>query len=159
MESDTRDGAMKKQRGKLTDKQQAFVEYYCGEANWNATKAAIMAGYSANCARYTGCTSLTKPNVKAAIDKKRAELTARADVKAEQLVQEYMKIGFSNIQDYLADCNNIEDIKKIDRNQAAAVESIQIDIRHDKGDSKGYTEKIKLKLYNCLLYTSPSPRD
>jgi phage terminase small subunit len=32
--------------GKLTPKERRFVNYYVGKANWNATKAARMAGYA-----------------------------------------------------------------------------------------------------------------
>lgn len=146
---------MKKQKKtsekRLTNKQVVWLNEYLINGG-NAAEAARKAGYKGNDIQLAvrGSENVRKSYIKTILDKKRAELTARADIKAEQLIQEYMKIGFSNIQDYLTDCNNIEDIKRIDRNQAAAVESIQIDVRHDKGKPEGYTERIKLKLYNKL---------
>lgn len=49
----------------LTQKQLAFVNYYCGEANWNGSEAARLAGYR------------TKPNVQA------ARMLANASIRAE----------------------------------------------------------------------------
>lgn len=59
-------------KDKLTAKQRAFVEEYIKD--WNATQAAIRAGYAASCARWTGCTNLTKPNIRQAIARKTAEI-------------------------------------------------------------------------------------
>lgn len=52
-----------KQGGKLTIKQQRFVEYYDG----NATKAALRAGYKKNTAAFTGAENLRKPQIQKAI--------------------------------------------------------------------------------------------
>lgn len=57
---------------KLTDKQKAFVQAYCGQARFNATKAAELAGYSATYGsmRAIGSENLTKPNIQEAISKR-----------------------------------------------------------------------------------------
>lgn len=64
---------------KLTDKQKLFVEYYL--QTWNATKAAELAGYSGTYAtlRSIGSENLTKPNIKAAIDKRMAKIQMSTD--------------------------------------------------------------------------------
>lgn len=49
----------------LTDKQWAFVLEY--PKDWNATQAAIRAGYSKNTAGVIGFENLTKPNIRAAL--------------------------------------------------------------------------------------------
>jgi hypothetical protein len=50
---------------KLTPKQQAFVDAYLGDAQYNATEAARKAGYKGNYAtlRAVGSENLTKPNI------------------------------------------------------------------------------------------------
>jgi phage terminase small subunit len=48
---------------KLTMKQEAFCKYYMTNG-FNATQAAISAGYSENGAKVTGCNLLTNINVK-----------------------------------------------------------------------------------------------
>lgn len=62
---------------KLTDKQRAFIEFYL--SHWNATKAAIDAGYSEKTARVIGPENLSKPAIKAAIDARLVELKMSAD--------------------------------------------------------------------------------
>lgn len=51
---------------RLTDKQRAFVTEYVKD--FNATQAALRAGYSDRTARSIGCENLTKPNIVEAID-------------------------------------------------------------------------------------------
>lgn len=51
----------------LTGKQQAFVDAYLGEARFNATKAALLAGYSTRSAASIGDENLEKPEIKAAL--------------------------------------------------------------------------------------------
>lgn len=65
----------------LTAKQQRFVEEYC--VDWNATQAAIRAGYSEKTAALIGHENLRKPNVAAAIQVFRTNLAERSKVDAE----------------------------------------------------------------------------
>ena len=81
---------------------------------------------------------------------KREQLAKKFDISAERVVAELAKVGFSNIQDFIKEGNNIVDLTQIDRKLVAAVESVQSDIRHDSGDSEGYTEKVKIKLHSKL---------
>ena len=63
----------------LTYLQKRFVEFYL--QTWNATKAAQLAGYSGTYAtlRSIGSENLTKPNIKAAIDKRMAKIQLSTD--------------------------------------------------------------------------------
>lgn len=61
----------------LSKKQQAFVEAYL--THWNATRAAILAGYSETSARSIGSENLTKPDIQAAIQSRLTELKMGAD--------------------------------------------------------------------------------
>lgn len=62
---------------KFTDKQRAFIEHYL--SCWNATEAAISAGYSKKTARSMGCENLTKPNIREEIEKRMSELAMTAN--------------------------------------------------------------------------------
>ncbi len=62
---------------KLTDKQKRFVEEYC--IDFNASRAATVAGYSVESARSIGSENLTKPNIKKAISEKLSALTMSAE--------------------------------------------------------------------------------
>jgi phage terminase small subunit len=61
----------------LTLKHQAFVNEYA--RSFNATRAAIEAGYSPKTARAQGCRLFTKANIKAAIKARIEELTMGQD--------------------------------------------------------------------------------
>src|SRR5215216_4591380 len=66
----------------LTDKQALFVRYYLEDMN--ATRAAKKAGYSARTARSIGSENLTKPDIRAAIEK---ELERRVMSRSEVLTR------------------------------------------------------------------------
>ena len=69
----------------LTDKQAAFVDEYL--VDLNAAAAAKRAGYSEKTARHIGHENLTKPNVKAAIAKRRKEQQERVEINADMVVE------------------------------------------------------------------------
>lgn len=61
--------SLKEIRKTLRGKQRAFAEYYVGEARFNGTKAAKMAGYSEKTATVIASENLSKPNIRGYIDK------------------------------------------------------------------------------------------
>lgn len=70
---------------KLTAKQERFVEEYL--VDFNATQAAIRAGYSAKTAKSIGQENLTKPVISAAIAEHRASLTQKTALTRELIVE------------------------------------------------------------------------
>ena len=60
---------------KLTAKQMRFCEEYL--IDFNATQAAIRAGYSKKTAKEIGCENLTKPNIAGYLAELRGELKER----------------------------------------------------------------------------------
>ena len=80
--------------GKLTDKQQRFVDEYL--VDLNATKAAIRAGYSARTAEWQGPQLLTVPRVADAIHKRKQERSERVQITADEVVRELRRIAFSD---------------------------------------------------------------
>ncbi|MFR1892940.1 terminase small subunit [Hungatella sp.] len=78
----------------MTQKQKRFIEEYL--IDLNATQAAIRAGYSPDTAKAIGSENLTKPDIRAQIDRAMAERSKRTGVNAERVVQELAKIAFVN---------------------------------------------------------------
>lgn len=74
-----------KQSG-LTDKRRRFVAEYCRD--WNATAAAIRAGYAKSGARTEGSRLLDDPEVKGAIDARIEELSMTAGEVLVRLTQQ-----------------------------------------------------------------------
>jgi phage terminase small subunit len=61
----------------LTAKQKRFIDEFL--IDFNATQAAIRSGYSKRSASVIGCENLTKPNVKAELERRISELSMTAD--------------------------------------------------------------------------------
>jgi len=72
---------------KLTNKQQAFCEHYVSNG-FNATQAAISAGYSEKTAGSIGGENLQKPEIVQEIAKFQARVADKAEITALDLVAE-----------------------------------------------------------------------
>ncbi|WNC69948.1 terminase small subunit [Thalassotalea nanhaiensis] len=68
----------------LTTKQQRFVDEFL--IDYSATKAAIRAGYSTNCAGVIGCENLKKPIIKKAIKEQLKLLTENSFLNREMVL-------------------------------------------------------------------------
>ena len=79
----------------LTGKQQNFVNEYL--IDLNATAAAKRAGYSVKSAHDIGWENLKKPEIAAAIAKRRQRMIEKLEITQEMIVQELAKIGFSDV--------------------------------------------------------------
>ena len=79
---------MKKAEGtgsepKLTTKQRRFIEEYC--VDFNATQAAIRAGYKKSAAKATGAENLTKPDISKAVTDRLDELAMKPEEGTKRL--------------------------------------------------------------------------
>lgn len=81
----------------LTTKQKAFVDAYIGEARFNATRAALMAGYAERSARQSGSDLLSNPVIAARISD---ELKRRA-MPGEAVLAELTDIATAEWRDYI----------------------------------------------------------
>jgi phage terminase small subunit len=67
-------------KSRLTDKQEMFCRQYV--IDWNATRAAIAAGYSENTAQVIGSENLSKPIIKEYIEEIQKDLAKLAGISA-----------------------------------------------------------------------------
>ena len=130
---------------KFNDNQQRFCHEYL--IDYNATKAAIRAGYSEKSAEQQGHHLLKKPQVKAYIEELKTKQLAKIDITAEKVLQELAVIGFSNINDFVDFGENgitIKDHSELPRNLLSAVSEVS--------ESKGITghSSVKFKLHDKL---------
>jgi phage terminase small subunit len=88
MESDTMDK-------RLTDKQRAFCEQYL--IDLNATQAAIRAGYAKKTARQIGTENLSKPVIKAAIQRAMVKVAEKASITVDEIIAGIKEIAFAEI--------------------------------------------------------------
>jgi len=134
----------------LTPKIKRFCEEYIKDLN--GTQAAIRAGYSEKTANEQSSQLLAKLNVKNYIAELKKNLSDKNEGLAQQVIDELKKLGFSNIQDYIEEENEIKDLTKINRDKAAAVESIKKTVTEfsGAGEASGKKTCIQFKLYDKI---------
>ena len=74
-----------------------FVTEYC--VDYNATQAAVRAGYSERSARTTGARLLQKANIKAAIADRQADLAVRAEITVEAILRRWWEIANADVNE------------------------------------------------------------
>ncbi len=132
----------------LTPKQARFVEEYL--IDLNATQAAIRAGYSRKAADQIGWENLKKPEVEAAISAAMKKRSERVEVTQDQVVDEYRKLAFANMLDYMRvqdDGSAYTDLSTVTREQMAAIQEITVDeYTEGKGEDARAVKRVKIKM-------------
>lgn len=131
----------------MTKKQKRFAEEYL--IDLNATQAAIRAGYSPDTAKEIGCENLTKPNIRACVDREMAERSKRTGVNADRVVRELAKIAFVNAADVInaKDATLRNDASEDD---TAAIQSVKVKTFGDDGLEREIKMADKLKALELL---------
>lgn len=131
----------------MTKKQKRFIEEYL--VDLNATQAAIRAGYSPDTAKEIGCENLTKPNIRAQIDKAMAERSKRTGVNADRVVMELAKIAFVNASDVInADDATLKDNAAPE--DTAAIQSVKVKTFGEDGIEREIKMADKIKALELL---------
>lgn len=129
--------------GKLTEKQQRFVQEYL--IDLNATQAAIRSGYSAKTADQQGSRMLTNVKVQQAISEAMAKRSKRTGVNQDRVVLELARIAFVKMTDVVDDEGRIKQDANDD--DLACIESIKYkSSASDTGSSEEREVKIGSKL-------------
>ncbi len=105
--------------GKLNPRQQRFVEEYLTDLC--ASQAAVRAGYSEKTAKQIGSRLLTHVDVQAAIEKGKAELSKRAGVTQEWVIEKLQVVHEASMR---------ESEKGVPHNAAAANRSLELIGKH-----------------------------
>lgn len=142
--------AIDKETG-LTDKQLEFCDQYM--LDYNATRAAIDAGYSKSTARQIGCELLTKPNIRARLEFLKTDLQRLSGVTKLRTIQELRKIAYSTIEHLHKTWIERTEFEKLSSDQKAAIQSIDTKVlqknigTNEKPDIVN-VEYVKITLYN-----------
>ena len=133
---------------KLTARQERFASEYL--IDLNATQAAIRAGYAKKGARVEGVRLLINARVAEAVAKGRAKQEQRAEIEADDVIRELVKIGFANMADYvriMPDGDPTIDLGSLTRDQFAAVGEVTVeDFMDGRGDDARAVRRVKFKL-------------
>jgi phage terminase small subunit len=140
---------LKTGRKPADDRREIFVREYV--THFNATKAAIAAGYAENSARVTASQLLADPNIQAACQKLLHDRTEKLDITGERIIAEIAKLAFANIGDYIEWSNGgwkWKDSKSLTRDQMAAIHEVAETVTQAGGTTKikMYDKRAALEL-------------
>lgn len=129
----------------LTAKQGLFCHEFVKD--YNAQAAYIRSGHKVakdgtnrHVYRY-----MKNPALIAYIKKLHEKQLEKADISAQRITDELAKMAFSNIKNYIQEGNELTDIKELDDDVAAAIESVKITRTMDK--FKNETVNVAFKLH------------
>jgi phage terminase small subunit len=130
----------------LNERQRRFVAEYL--VDYNATKAAIRAKYSADSAGSIGHENLKKPEIAVAIKQAEQEMYLRLGISQERVLREYSRLAFSDTRVYFNEDGSLKQLHELDDHAAAALAGVEVDEIFEStptGKQKiGETKKIKL---------------
>lgn len=126
----------------LTPKQEAFINEYfqC----WNATQAAIRAGYSEKTARSIGAENLTKPDIQDAIRARMSEVA----MSANEVLSRLTEIARGDMGDFIDDNSLSVNIKAAQaKGKMPLVKKVKY-VTRVEDDSQ--TDTVEFELYDKL---------
>jgi len=132
----------------LTEKQKVFCREYIFD--WNATRAARVAGYSEDAIRAIASENLTKPNIKAYISEIQKDLEKTAGISRLQVIREHQKIAFGSIAHLHQTWITRKEFEDLTEDQKACIAEISTQTRTEvkKGECPVYVEYVKIKLHD-----------
>lgn len=126
----------------LNAKQQAFCDEYI--IDFNATQAAIRAGYSEKTSYSHGQRLLNDVEIQKEISKKQIERSKRTEITQDRVLLEIARLAFNDPRKAFDDNNALLPVKQWPDEVAAAVSSIKInEIKDSEGNHIGETKEIK----------------
>lgn len=96
----------------LTEKQRLFCIFYI--QNFNATQAAIKAGYSKESAYIIGYENLRKPYIKKYLSELKKMHENDLLLTEKRIIERYSKIAFSDMSDYLTEEGSLKNVSELD---------------------------------------------
>jgi phage terminase small subunit len=136
---------MSESTSKLTPKQELFVREYL--VDFNATQAAIRAGYSKDTARQIGSENLSKLYIQQAITDlvNSNNVKEKIEVTVERVLEEYSRLAFLDIREAFDDNGNLLPISAMPEDVARAINGFDTSVWKENGDDGGVetTKKVK----------------
>jgi phage terminase small subunit len=108
----------------LNHRQERFVEEYL--IDFNATQAAIRAGYSAKTAGQLGERLLKNVQIAQKVDQRREQQAKSADLSAERVLKEAMRLAFFDIRKLVHPDGTPKKLSELDDDTAAAIQGLDV---------------------------------
>lgn len=133
---------------KLKGKQVLFCCEYVRNG-YNATQAAIDAGYSKKCAGTIGYENLRKPQIKERIEQHKANLEELLNISRAKVLNEHIKIAFSSIAHLHNTWIEKKEFEELTDVQKACISEIVTQTRTTiENDTPIQVEYVKIKLFD-----------
>jgi phage terminase small subunit len=133
----------------LNKSQLMFANYYL-ETN-NATKAALMAGYSPNDPAAAGCHLLQIPAIRTYIASRSKTVLESIGIRQERIANELAKLAFSNTVDLFNDDWTIKDPNQLSKSLQRAIQGVKVRTRTTtRGESVEETKEVEVKMYDKI---------
>ena len=135
----------------LSPRHERFVAEFLKDGN--ATQAYLRAGYSARGAQPSASRLLRDPRIEAAIAAGRQRLAQALEVDVTRLAQEYAKIAFASVDDFVsvgADGRLQIDLMKASQAQRAGIVELKVST-HSKQEQRVTLKLGKLQALNALV--------
>jgi len=120
-------------------KQKLFVEHYV--SHFNATRAAVAAGYSRKTARSIASENLKKPVIASEIIRHAAKTTDKLSIEKERVLRELSCIAFASLGDVLNRDGSLRPIEEWSEETWRGLGAIQI-VRNNEGKVVGFRVKL-----------------
>ena len=144
---------LKELEKKLTDRQKIFCREYV--IDWNATRAALKAGYSKKSVREIASKNLTKVDIQAYIDYIKDKYEEMCGITKMKQINEYAKIAYSSIAHHHNTWIELKEFETLTAEQKECIESIdsKTEIKHVYDHEKDSKEPIEVRYIKIKLYS------
>lgn len=135
---------------KLTPKQERFCYEYLANG-FNATQAALTAGYSRKTAYSMGSENLKKPEIKARIQEMKDNLAETAGISALMIVKEHMKIAMASQGQLRDGWMKLKDFEELDESVKSCIQEVTtktVKKQVKKGQPAETETYVRIKLYD-----------
>lgn len=136
----------------LSEKQKMFCREYIYD--WNATRAAIAAGYSEDSARQIGSENLSKPAIQAYLGQIQKDLEKVAGISRLRIINEHLNIVNTSIAHMHNTWIERKEFDKLTKEQKSAIAELSYQTRTEKDYSTNpdgdnvQVDYVKIKLYD-----------
>ena len=131
----------------MTELQKRFAEEYVKKPN--CQRAGELAGIQGDNIRITGWQMLQLPEVQAYVEQLQAEAAKRCEISMDDLLNEWKKLGFSNIKNYVEDDLTPKNLSNV--TDPEVIKSVKKTVIKSDTDTKVVTEFTLHDKINALV--------
>ena len=130
----------------LTAKQQAFIDEYLIDLNGTQAYLRAFPGVKETTARANAARLLANADIQDAIAEKRAKTAEKLEITREMAIQQLGRLSFSDPRKLYDAYGRIKPIHELDDDTAAAVQSIEVEMRQIDGLDEPPVPVLKVRM-------------